>query len=93
VLNSKLKLKGLSLDEIIHEGVHGNIPEVTINDWKFIQSLAVGYLTPEEVESIITEQLDDTADCNYQQGLRDGGSDEREIERLQKLLKENNIEY
>ncbi len=39
MFNSKLKLQGLSLDEIIHEGVFGNNPEVSIDDWKYIEYL------------------------------------------------------
>jgi hypothetical protein len=93
MFNSKLKLQGLSLDEIINEGIHGNNPEINIDDWKLISSLFVGYLSPEEVENNITEQLEEAAECNYEQGLEDGGADQREIERLQKLLKENGIEY
>lgn len=93
MFNSSLKLQGLSLEEIIHEGIHGNISEVSIDDWKFIESLLEDYLTPEQVESNIQEQLDETADVNYTQGLDDGGADTREIERLREILKENDIEY
>lgn len=50
-------------------------------------------MTEEEINSKIQEQLDETADVNYSQGLSDGGSDAREIDRLREILKENNIEY
>lgn len=93
MFNSKLKLQGLSLEEIINEGVHGNNPEVTIDDWKFIEHLLKDYLTPEQIDEKIQEQLDETADVNYCQGLSDGGFDAHEIERLQDILKENKIEY
>ena len=100
MFNSKLKLQGLSLDEIIHEGVFGNHPEVSVDDWKFIESLFSEYLTPDEVADkiqTVTEdmgaQLEDTALCNYETGLSDGVPDERELKRLQTILKENNIEY
>ena len=39
MFNSKLKLQGLSLEEIIHEGIFGNNPEVSIDDWKYIEHL------------------------------------------------------
>lgn len=39
MFNSKLKLQGLTLEEIIHEGVHGNSPKVTIDDWLYIEHL------------------------------------------------------
>ena len=94
MFNSKLKLQGLSLDEIIREGVFGNNPEVSIDDWKYIEHLW------EEEENVVIkkgsytiEDLDETAEVNYNQGLSDGGSDERELKRLQTILKENNIEY
>ena len=94
MFNSKLKLQGLSLDEIIHEGVFGNNPEVSIDDWKYIEHL---YREEENIviqeDSYTREDLDETADINYSQGLSDGGSDERELKRLQTILKENNIEY
>ncbi|CAL9974718.1 hypothetical protein VPHF94_0186 [Vibrio phage F94] len=100
MLNFKLKLQGLPLDEIINEGVHGNNPEVSVDDWKYIESLFSDYLTPEEVADkiqAVTEdmdtQLEDTALCNYETGLSDEGSDERELKRLQTILKENNIDY
>ena len=92
--NSKLKLQGLSLDEIIHEGVFGNNPEVSIEDWKYIEHL---YREEENIVieegSYTREDLDETADINYSQGLSDGRSDERELKRLQTILKENNIDY
>ncbi|AUR93337.1 hypothetical protein NVP1187O_024 [Vibrio phage 1.187.O._10N.286.49.F1] len=91
MFNSKLKLQGLSLEELIHEGVFGNNPEVSVDDWKYIE-----YLYREEENIVIKEgsytigDLDETADINYR---LDGGSDERELKRLQTILKENNIEY
>lgn len=94
MINSKLKLKGYSLEEVIHEGVFGNIPELTIDDWKYLESLVEEYLTPEQVNENISSQLDETADCNYNQGYSDGSGDYYyENERLKNLLKENDIEY
>lgn len=46
-----------------------------------------------EPSGITKEDLADTAECNYNQGLSDGGDSERENMRLRKLLDENNIEY
>ncbi|AGG57927.1 hypothetical protein VPBG_00155 [Vibrio phage helene 12B3] len=94
MFNSKLKLQGLSLEEVIHEGVFGNNQEVSIDDWKYIEHL---YQKEENIvieEGTYTrEDLDETAEVNYSQGLSDGGSDERELKRLQTILKENDIEY
>ncbi len=39
MLNSNLKLQGLTLEEIICNGVHGQNPEITIDDWQFIEYL------------------------------------------------------
>ena len=39
MFNSKLKLQGLTLEEIINEGIHGNNPEILIDDWRIIEYL------------------------------------------------------
>ena len=94
MFNSKLKLQGLSLQETLHEGVFGNISELTVDDWKYLESLAEGYLTLEQVNENISSQLDETADCNYSQGLEDGRREYYyQMKRLEELLKENGIEY
>lgn len=94
MLNSKLKLKGYSLEEVIREGVYGNIQELTIDDWKYLEYILEGYLTPEQVDITVQDQLDSTADCNYNQGYSDGSGDHYyENQRLKGLLKENDIEY
>ncbi|AUR92247.1 hypothetical protein NVP1170O_134 [Vibrio phage 1.170.O._10N.261.52.C3] len=59
MFNSKIKLQGLSLEEVIQEGVHGNNPEVTIDDWKFI-------------EYLYNEELGDRLKREYYKGYRDG---------------------
>lgn len=59
MFNSKLKLQGLSLEEIIHEGIHGNNPEVSIDDWKFI-------------ESLLGIERDEANKLNYDRGWQDG---------------------
>lgn len=87
-----LKLSGLTLEEIINNGYHGFIDYVlTPEDWNHIQTL-VDENVPEP-SGITQEDLDDTAGCNYSQGLSDGGDSERENIRLRKLLDENSIEY
>lgn len=94
MLNSKLKLKGYSLEEVIHEGVFGNIQELNIDDWKYLESLVEGYLTPEQVNEDISSQLDEAAEVNYSQGLDDGSRKYYyQMKRLEELLKENGIEY
>lgn len=94
MINSKLKLKGYSLEEVIHEGVFGNIPELTVDDWQYLESLVEGYLTPEQVNENVSSQLDETADVNYSQGLEDGRREYYyQMKRLEELLKENEIEY
>lgn len=94
MFNSKLKLQGLSLEAIIHEGVHGFISNLSIDDWVYVESLAKNYLTPDQVDNMVKEELDETADCNYSQGLADvRGEYYYENKRLKDLLEENNIEY
>ncbi len=39
MLNSNLKLQGLALEEILCNGVHGQNPEITMDDWQFIEYL------------------------------------------------------
>jgi hypothetical protein len=87
-----LKLSGLTLEEIIHNGYHGFIDYVLVpEDWNHLQTLLDDNVP--EPSSITQEDLDDTADCNYNQGLSDGGCSERENVRLCRLLDENSIEY
>lgn len=59
MFNSKLKLQGLTLEEIINGGIHGNNPEITIDDWRFI-----GYL--------YTETICSQAKKEYDKGYQDG---------------------
>ncbi len=39
MFNSKLHLQGLSLEEIIQQGVTGSLPDMTTEDWKYLESL------------------------------------------------------
>lgn len=39
MFNSKLKLSGYTLEEIIHEGIHGNVSEMSVDDWEYIESM------------------------------------------------------
>lgn len=50
MLNSKLKRKGLSLEEGIHEGVFGNISELTIDDWKYLEVLLGNFQDTEDTD-------------------------------------------
>lgn len=59
MLNSKLKLKSYSLEEILHEGVFGNIPELDVDDWQYLE-----YLLDKEREE--NKKLD--YDKGYQEG-------------------------
>lgn len=79
---------------------YGQITDVSYQDGIYLESALEQYksdwISPEEHE----RDLDETADCNYSQGLSDGGDSyrkcgrfEKEIERLKQLLQENNIEY
>jgi hypothetical protein len=89
---SSLKLSGWTLEEIINNGYHGFIDYVlTPEDWNHIQTLLDDNVP--EPSGITQEDLDDTAECNYSQGLSDGGCSERENVRLRKLLDEKCIEY
>lgn len=92
MVTSSLKLSGWTLEEIIHNGYHGFIEYVlTPEDQEHLQTLLDGNVP--EPSGITKEDLADTAECNYNQGLSDGGDSERENMRLRKLLDENNIEY
>lgn len=85
----------LTLQEIIHEGVHGNIVLTSPEDWIILEEKLKfeDYISEEEFNSAQEE----TSECNYNTGYDDGVRDrvkfEREIEELQKLLEENGIEY
>ncbi len=39
MFDSKLHLQGLSLEEIIQRGVTGSLPDMTTEDWKYLESL------------------------------------------------------
>lgn len=89
---SKLKLIGLTLNEVFNNGYHGFIDyQLTHEDWNYLQTL-LDENVPEH-PCITQEDLDETADCNYSQGLYDGGQSEEENIRLRRLLGENGIEY
>lgn len=92
---SKLKLVGLTLDEVFNNGYHGFIDyRLTHEDWNYLQKLYEESLNEDSSEAGFTqEDLDDTVECSYSQGLFDGGDSEREDVRLRRLLDENNIEY
>ena len=93
MFDSKLRLQGVTLHEILHEGLMGNNLEVSIDDWRYIETLFSDFMSREQVEDEISYRIEDTAEENYLQGLYDGGGDVREIARLQKLLEDNGIEY
>ncbi|AUR91586.1 hypothetical protein NVP1161O_144 [Vibrio phage 1.161.O._10N.261.48.C5] len=46
MFDSELKLRGLDLSAIINEGVHGNLEELSVEDWLYLEHLYqedVGY--------------------------------------------------
>ena len=59
MFNSKLKLRGYTLEEIVHEGIHGNVSEMSVDDWKYIESILNNYYT-ETVDEGEPEELDTT---------------------------------
>lgn len=89
---NKNMLTSLTLEEIIHLGVHNQLPQLDYSDWVVIETKFRGYMTPEEVKVHIEAELQEAADVNYTQGLEDRG-DVKELERLRKILQENGIDY
>jgi len=59
MFNSKLKIKGYSLEEAIHEGVFGNIPELTIDDWSYL-------------EYLLNKEREENKKLDYDKGYQDG---------------------
>lgn len=59
MFDSKLKLRGLDLSAIINEGVHGNLEELSVEDWLYLE-----HLYQEDVGSEMRR--------TYLRGFRDG---------------------
>lgn len=94
------KLIGKTIEEFIQLVYYGQITKVSYQDGIYLESALEQYksdwINPDEHE----RDLDETADCNYSQGLSDRRDSYRECERLQKeieqlklLLQENKIGY
>ena len=54
MFNSKLHLQGLSLEEVIQQGVTGSLPDMTTEDWKYLESLVNNSFNEEE-DSVVYE--------------------------------------
>lgn len=94
------KLMGLTLVEILNLGYHDQIDyKLSWEDWKHLEGLYNSESNEVAREGTYNyEDLEDTAECNYDQGLGDGDREaasklEWRVEYLEKLLNEGGIDY